>query len=73
MHPNRHLIGVAFKNIMRIYMVLYNDFKIVKELHLSHCKEVGFSNGGTIMHAKLGGKQGSKIYLYNILNNFECI
>lgn len=25
------------------------------------------------MHAKLGGKQGSKIYLYNLNNNYECI
>jgi len=25
------------------------------------------------MYAKLGGKQGSKIYLYNLNNNYECI
>jgi hypothetical protein len=54
-------------------MVLYHDFKIVKELPLSNCKEIGFSSGGGIMHAKLGGKQGNKIYLYSINNNYECI
>jgi hypothetical protein len=54
-------------------MILYSDFKVIKELHLANCKDIGFSNGGTVMHAKLGGKQGSKIYLYNTLNNYECI
>ena len=63
-------MAVAFKNTVRIYMILYSDFKVIKELNLSHCKELGFNNSGSMMHAKLGGKQGSKIYLYNVLTGF---
>ena len=67
------MVAVVFRNVVRVYYVLYNEFKLVKEIQLSHCKEVGFNNTGGVMHAKLGGKQGSKIYLYNTLNNYECL
>jgi hypothetical protein len=70
MHPNRPVVAVVFKNVIRVYFVLYNEFKVVKEIQLSHCKEVGFNNSGNVMYAKLGGKQGSKIYLYNTLVNY---
>lgn len=63
-------MALAYKKCIRIYMVLYNEFKLVKELTLAHCKVLGFNNSGSIMHAKLGGKQGSKIYLYNTQNNY---
>jgi hypothetical protein len=72
-HPAKSIVAIAFKNCLRVYLILYNDFKVLKELPLSHCKEVGFSNGGAVMHAKLGGKQGSKIYLYNLEHNYDCI
>ena len=29
-HPNRPIAAVAFKNIIRIYFVLYNEFKVAK-------------------------------------------
>ena len=66
-------MAVAFKNTVRIYTILYSDFKVLKELHLNHCKEIGFNNSGSMMYAKLGGKQGSKIYIYNLLSNFDCV
>lgn len=72
-HPNRPIIGVVFKNVIRVYIVLYNQFKVMKEIQLSHCRQLGFNKSGSIMYAKLSGKQGSKIYLYNTLNNFESI
>ena len=37
-HPSRNIMAVAFKNTVRIYMILYSDFKVLKELNLSHCK-----------------------------------
>lgn len=45
---------------------------MVKEITLAHCKGLGFNNSGSVLYAKLAGKQGSKIYLYNS-NNFEPI
>jgi hypothetical protein len=70
-HPVASVIGVAFRNAVRVYQVLYNELKVAKEILISHCREVGFNRSGSIMYAKVSGKQGSKIYLYNALSNYE--
>ena len=41
----------------------------MKEISVGHCREVGFSHGGVYMYALVGGKQGSKVYLYNALSS----
>lgn len=69
-HPVSSIIAIAFKNTIKIYHVLYNELKVIKEILISHTKEVGFNRSGSIMYAKISGKQGSKIYLYNTLNNY---
>jgi hypothetical protein len=70
-HPVLSIIGVAFKNAVKVYQVLYNELKVVKEILISHCREVGFNRSGSIMYAKVSGKQGSKVYLYNALANYD--
>lgn len=70
-HPSSNVIAVAFKNSIKIYQILYNEIRGVKEILVSFCKDIGFNRSGSILFAKVGGKQGSKIYLYNAINNYE--
>lgn len=72
-HPATLVIGVAFRNVVRVYNILYSELKLIREVQVSHCKDIGFNNSGSIMYIKVSGKQGSKIYLYNTLNNYELI
>lgn len=65
------MIAVAFKNSVKIYQILYNEIRVIREILVSFCKDIGFNRSGSIMFAKVGGKQGSKIYLYNAINNYE--
>jgi hypothetical protein len=69
-HPVNSILCIAYKNTLKIYHVLYNEVKILKDILISHCKEIGFNKSGSLMYAKISGKQGSKIYLYNVLNNY---
>jgi hypothetical protein len=69
-HPVNSILGIAFKNTLKLYHVMYSELKVIKEILISHCKEVGFNKSGSIMYAKVSGKQGSKIYLYNALSNY---
>lgn len=71
MHPNNNVIAVAFRNSIKIYQILYNEVRVVKEILVSFCREVGFNRSGSLMFARVGGKQGSKIYLYSAINNYE--
>lgn len=72
-HPVASVIAVAFRSSVRVYQVLYNELKVIKDILVSHCREVGFNRSGSIMYVKVSGKQGSKIYLYNTLSHYDYL
>lgn len=37
-HPMQPIVGVAFRSTVRVYHVLYNEFKVLKDIKMSHCK-----------------------------------
>ena len=71
LHPTQPIIAVAFKSTVKVYLVLYNELKVTKEIQIAHCKEVGFSNSGNLFYAKVSGRQGSKLYLYTPNERYE--
>lgn len=37
-HPMQQMVAVAFRSTVRVYFVLYNEFKVVKDIKMTHCK-----------------------------------
>ncbi len=65
-HPNRPIIAVAFDKKVRLYYIMFNEFKILKDISCSLVKELVFNNSGSILTAIMRGKNGTKIYLYRV-------
>ena len=69
-------MAVAFDKKIKIYYILFNEFKVLKEIPCSQCSDIIFSNSGLILLAIVRGKNGTKAYLYKvneIQNEFSLI
>ena len=65
-HPNRPMIAIAFDKKIKIYYILFNEFRVLKEISCSQCSDLIFSNSGFILLAIVKGKSGTKAYLFKI-------
>ncbi|KAK9845760.1 hypothetical protein WJX81_001703 [Elliptochloris bilobata] len=51
LHPSAHSVLVGFTDKLRLFTVLLDDFKLVKELGIKACTECCFSTGGHLFAA----------------------
>lgn len=65
-HPNRPIIAVAFDKKIRLYYIMFNEFKVLKDINCSLIKELVFNNSGSMLAAIMRGKNGTKVYLYRV-------
>ena len=69
-HPYSEIIAIAIKSKVRIYQILYNELFHIKDILVSNCNEMFFSNSGQFLSIVVSGKNGSKCYVYKTNENY---
>ncbi len=64
MHPSGLYLIVAFVNSFKIFNIMADNISFVKEINLTSCKVVKYSNGGQYLLAN----EKWNIYVYDTVN-----